>query len=1847
MKKILRITLIVVLAVLLVGMLVACSGLGLEYKLPSTVDGSGSGDGTQTETELGTPAYMSFSYLRQSPSVFKHIYIDEFNLEDILYHVAYTVPGSNGQYTVAEEGTPLTVDMVEPSSRAYLTRAGHHMIHCAVTLQDGTEIEGSFVLHLKERVEAEPVTLTFNPQGGKVQFGQISNNIATIKVARGSVYSWGEFISLFPVSHDSYALSSWRATNSSGSATYTSSSTEIVVDSDTTFTAGWTENIIQVNFDLNLPADITNWTPAVGNTLPDGAENGTWAINVEKNNGVIARPAVEDFATFGGYTFAGWFYETDDGLAVWNFNSKVGSQDMSLKAVWTKRTYSITYVLMGGVFDETDNLTDVSNLTDVELYVRYNNGLTEDDPNYDPNYTQNLRTNLPFALIFSGVEYSSALSGYYASCESVRNSGTIINVSADPTILATQLEKGDNYYTFAGWYTSSSYRDDERFEGTVADEDYTLYAKWDINNNLSNTELNSYYADYLFAYTTKSDGTLRIDKIKDTSISSLVIPNTISVGNLNYRVTEIGDEAAMNLKSLITLDLTNATSLTTIGAKSFDGCPNLRYINVAEDGSNVSYVGENAFAHSEWLADFESAYDTSPGTATPFVSLGSVLIKFVGDPEVTSIDISQTAFKSIAPQAFRGLPALTNVTLGDKIENVYSRAFYNCLELQIVDAGSALRYVESDALENTKYLNTRPQDDPATETVDESTFLRLGKIFYRFMGGPVATTAVIPADIEIIAPNAFLGAQNVATIDFLDSTKIKEIGNGAFSSTAWITNSSLQINEGTYISDGFVVINYILVSYTGRASVVEIPSTVKTIAARAFSGMNNARISNIVIPAGDLVEIKSQAFYGATELVAISFLSMTDSALVNIETDSFSGRTGELVNANLKIYLYKTPLSTLEKPIAEADDYLVWKELRANHDGLFNILATNSAVINSAVVPTKYLRAQQDVDFYEVWHASGLLNDNGDEIVNGVKVLRSDGIEIIENLALNNINAISGAAGSHNIGFTVGGGINAGGEDVPVKGEDYAYNVYNAIKADSIKVWRTEGENSVNTLPTFYTTQKTMPLDDLWVEVAYDDGEAVNQVGYIELSDPMISIEGYRAMRGRANLTILINYHNLATYSIVVAYRVEEPSVISIEQTTSLTVPINSVARNHFGSVSILLKRNDGTESTVSLNSAGFSVISRADAIDRNHTADTVTMQTSTLGYHYAGLRYGNVTSGYVFAELIYSVILVTDASVFSYRIIDAEAQTAAITGIRESYDTTIAIPSTANLASTGVYTTFEGKPYTIVEIANDAFENKTRLEYVYIPTSVTKLGDRAFKGCTALRQVRSFEVKGASVDQLELTDVKSLNQRAELTADITVTGLSNLSTPEVVVPETVTYSTLRAGEGKDGVDVSVTYTATLKLEANAFYGYYGKVYLLDTPENETYATNNLQYQIENNLLFYYTADQDIITSEIADFTFSNFDHPILTGGTIFGEVEINPGVNLSTDADGSLVIPEILTGTSKIEATDTVTFDYEFTIAAIANAAFTNVSGLRTIYLPNSIRRLGGDKDGVFGEDSPVKIYVYDVRESAVYAPSNYFSHNVKEIGRECFRECISLGIAPEGVSSDEVTLAEYNIDFSQATSLEFIGVSAFYGCLGVIELDFSQSKIVEIAEYAFMDCRNLVTLKLPTTIKVFGNNAFYNCTNLSSASGAYALEFIGSYAFYNCQSLETIAIPVTVMPGNIASNAFDSSPNLKLVWIFSREFANEITIDNCGNLIQDAEIVFLISTAKVDNPAFLDEFTAVSGTVKGETVMLGGEAVMANGLKVTWADENGTVKVDCRTVTEDGYIGITNCTMQAYVRK
>lgn len=139
------------------------------------------------------------------------------------------------------------------------------------------------------------------------------------------------------------------------------------------------------------------------------------------------------------------------------------------------------------------------------------------------------------------------------------------------------------------------------------------------------------------------NGTVTYMAPSDKTLSDVIIPDTVVIGGVTYRVTAIEKNAFKdnnNLKKVVI-----GKYIKTIGNNAFANCKKLKTVKF---GVNVTSIGDKAFYKC---------------TALTKVSLPSKV-------------------KTIGKSAFEGCKKITSVTIGKSVTKIGSKAFYGCNKIK-------------------------------------------------------------------------------------------------------------------------------------------------------------------------------------------------------------------------------------------------------------------------------------------------------------------------------------------------------------------------------------------------------------------------------------------------------------------------------------------------------------------------------------------------------------------------------------------------------------------------------------------------------------------------------------------------------------------------------------------------------------------------------------------------------------------------------------------------------------------------------------------------------------------------------------------------------------------------------------------------------------------------------------------------------------------------------------------------------------------------------------------------------------------------------------------------------------
>ncbi len=215
----------------------------------------------------------------------------------------------------------------------------------------------------------------------------------------------------------------------------------------------------------------------------------------------------------------------------------------------------------------------------------------------------------------------------------------------------------------------------------------------------------------------------------------------------------------------------------------------------------------------------------------------------------------------------------------------------------------------------------------------------------------------------------------------------------------------------------------------------------------------------------------------------------------------------------------------------------------------------------------------------------------------------------------------------------------------------------------------------------------------------------------------------------------------------------------------------------------------------------------------------------------------------------------------------------------------------------------------------------------------------------------------------------------------------------------------------------------------------------------------------------------------------------------------------------------------------------------------------------------------------------------------------------------CMQTALAQESLGTEGdweytyaagvATLYKYNGKATVVTTpttlggnaVRIIGDICFYGNDLLTSVTVSEG-VVQIYPSSFMNCTQLESISLPSTLSILGDFAFSNCSSLKAIALPSGMTHINEHTFAYCSSLETVSIPSSVRA--IGKDAFLECHALTSVTLPAGVTEiEEKTFNNCENL---ATVKILGNVTRIGTAAFSGCSNALTSiTIPGSVTEIG----------------------------------------------
>ena len=451
--------------------------------------------------------------------------------------------------------------------------------------------------------------------------------------------------------------------------------------------------------------------------------------------------------------------------------------------------------------------------------------------------------------------------------------------------------------------------------------------------------------------------------------------------------------------------------------------------------------------------------------------------------------------------------------------------------------------------------------------------------------------------------------------------------------------------------------------------------------------------------------------------------------------------------------------------------------------------------------------------------------------------------------------------------------------------------------------------------------------------------------------------------------------------------------------------------------------------------------------------------------------------------------------------------------------------------------------PGGVTSVGAEAFSGNAVLSEVTIGKGLTKIDQKVFKDCYALRSItipagiQSIEGEAFSGSGLQTVTFAS-GSKLETIGDFAFAycALETLS-----IPDSVTIIGDAAFFANPLTSVTLSANSKLKtigMEAFRYCYHLTAINLpgkLETIDELAFANTGLEVvtvpksvSTLGNGAFAYCSDLTAVTVENGNSVYHDLGGVVYTlDNTLIhtypaGKADTSYTLEAATTSVGSYAFA----GTGNL---DTV---YLSEVLVDINEYGFDSSGIDYINIPDSMIRLGR-----YSFTNCLDLYSVSFNATSNLARIGFgifvncgltsftIPANVSTMGQYVFQDCDELTSVTFAANSKLESLSAYvfsdcqnlhSITFAPGSALTSVQAHGLEGMANLASIDFGDAKVTNIDNFAFRFCTSLSTVNLPETVTNVGRYAFYGCESLTELALPVAVEHIGSYAFLGTTDLQ-----------------------------------------------------------------------------------------------------------------------------------
>lgn len=444
---------------------------------------------------------------------------------------------------------------------------------------------------------------------------------------------------------------------------------------------------------------------------------------------------------------------------------------------------------------------------------------------------------------------------------------------------------------------------------------------------------------------------------------------------------------------------------------------------------------------------------------------------------------------------------------------------------------------------------------------------------------------------------------------------------------------------------------------------------------------------------------------------------------------------------------------------------------------------------------------------------------------------------------------------------------------------------------------------------------------------------------------------------------------------------------------------------------------------------------------------------------------------------------------------------------------------------------TYGGKTYRVSSIGKNAFEGRSDITYLSIPSSIDAIGKYAFRDCGSSMTVNIADpeawcemvldnehasplssagkvlVNGGETKSMVIPNSVSTIGRFTFYQCRTITSLS--------IPSSVKYIGSSAFEDckgltsitlNDGLEyiggstfegcsslTKITIPSTVeRIALNAFKNCSKLTSVVSEISDPFEIDDNVFEGLPTSVVLTVPAGKKSVYQSTAGW--KQFKNIVESGGVVPGVQFVQSCIHYQIKDDGDAEVIAVDANTKNVDIPRKVTYGGKtYRVSSIGERAFKGHSDINYLSIPSTI----------------------------------------KSIGKYAFADCgssMTVNIA------DLAAWCEMKLGNEHASPLSSAGK--------VLVCDIETTTInipntvTSIGKFTFYQCRKIKSLSIPGCVNKIGGSAFEDCTGLTSLSLSYGIVSIGGSSFEGCTGLKEVSIPGSI--NVISINAFKNCRNL-----------------------------------------------------------------------------------------------------------